>query len=359
MIKDLVIHLGDTKTGSTSIQKALVHNVVNAPGASVCYPTKTNHVSMARTLTQKRNFDQREKRFGRVAGVFKDSSADHGVVSAEHFQFVDPAVLQEAITAYWPEFHDRIRLIAYVRPHAEKLLSAFTERVKLGVSVTSLEDFFDSDAAVQTFQYAPRFEKWRATFGDRFELRPFIRGRMFQGDVVQDFVRYLLGHENFEITQSVAANTSVTVSQLALLREVHLTLNESIGGKRAPHKSEARGAVGRLLAEYLRLRNLGQDSDKMRLPKALAGRVKARYASDAAALDAAFFEGAPMSEALEGIDKITTDEEQSLDAADHFSPDAVETVRVFASVLRDLLRGRPEATREALGEARARLGLLD
>lgn len=358
MIKELVLHLGDTKTGSTSIQQALVHKVCQAPGVSILYPTQTNHVAMAKTLTQKRRFEQRAKRFGRVMQSLKSSNADLAVVSAEHFQFVDPVVLQEAIEAYWPEIKDRIRLVAYVRPHAEKLLSSFAERVKLGVSLGSLEEFFEKGAAERVFLYAPRFDTWRGVFGDRFELRPFIRSRLYQGDVIHDFFRYLLGSEAFEITKNVSANTSLTVSQLALLREAQIILNDKIAGRKAPRFTEARSAMGRLLAEYMRMGDLGQDGAKLRIPATMTDRIQERYAADAKALDAAFFDGTPMFEALEAMDRSTVEAPQSLEAADYFSSDAVSSVRAFSHVLGDLLIADPENARAAVGDARSRLGLV-
>ncbi|PCI44584.1 MAG: hypothetical protein COB49_10930, partial [Alphaproteobacteria bacterium] len=59
MINELIIHLGDTKTGSTSIQKALVRNICQAPGKTIIYPTKNNHIGLAKTLDQKRRFNER------------------------------------------------------------------------------------------------------------------------------------------------------------------------------------------------------------------------------------------------------------------------------------------------------------
>lgn len=352
MIKELVLHLGDTKTGSTSIQKALVHRVCAAPGKSILYPSSNNHVGLAKTLTQKRRFEERMPRFFRVYEAFQDSDADYGIVSAEHFQFVNPAVLAEAIDAYWPALKDRLRLVAYVRPHAEKFLSTYAERAKLGSAPESQEAFFDSKAASGVFEYAKRFGAWRATFGDRFELRPFVRARMYKGDVIHDFFKYLLGSEEFTVGQVISANTSLTAGQLALLRETHAILNSRIEDKKGPRFREARGAIGRILAEHIRANALGQDTGKLRLPAALADRMQDRYAADAAALDAAFFDGTPMSDALEAIHKNTIETPQSLDAADYFSADVIETARIFSGVLGDMLLSKPEEVKKAVSRAR-------
>ncbi|WP_083097450.1 hypothetical protein [Pseudophaeobacter leonis] len=102
MIKELIVHLGDTKTGSTSIQKALVNGAYDVPGKEILYPTGNHHIALAKTLTQERRFKQREARFKRVGQALRDSDADYGIISAEHFQFVDPEVFAESLKKYWP-----------------------------------------------------------------------------------------------------------------------------------------------------------------------------------------------------------------------------------------------------------------
>lgn len=355
MINDIVIHLGDTKTGSTSIQKALVAKAYDIPGKTLLYPTMNNHVALAKTLTLERRFSEREKRFTRVYGAFKASDADYGIVSAEHFQFVDPHVLNEAIESYWPGLRDRIRLVAYVRPHASKILSTFSERVKLGAGIETLEDFIDLMSEKRAFDYADRFAAWRQVFGARFTLRPFIRDRLYKRDAVQDFFRYVLGGDGFEITEEIAANSSLTVSQLALLREMHgyISRRAKEKGKKGGQFKEAQGSVGRVMAEYMRDNALGQDGLKVRIPASKAAFIKERYAADAAALDRAFFDGAPMSEDLEKVGSNTAEAAQSLRASDYFSSDVLNSVAIFSNVLADLAVQSPEHIKTAITRSRA------
>lgn len=48
---------------------------------------------------------------------------------------------------------------------------------------------------------------------------------------------------------------------------------------------------------------LGSGGEKLRMPAALVDRFKRRFAADAEALDTAFFDGFPLSDALEGLDR--------------------------------------------------------
>lgn len=346
MIRDLVIHLGDTKTGSTSIQQALVQGAYRNTGAVIHYPARTHHNALARTLLRKAQFKNRAARFGRIHDSLSRSEAEIGVISAEHFQFVDPDLFGETLEQYWPDMTDRMRLVAYVRPHAEKLLSSYAERVKLGQVDGSIEDYVESVSRQNMLDYLPRFTAWRDRFGDRFELRPFVRTELFRGDPVADFLRVVLRHERFEITDMATANTALSLPQLALLRVVHDALESGLAARGAEMTADirdARSAMGRMVAEHMRDQKLGNDGGKLRLPAHLVDPVRARYAEDAAALDAAFFTGTPMRDALDGIERLTGPEGQSLAAEDHFSPQVVAAMRSFGAVLTGMLLHDPKA----------------
>ncbi|MEX0301542.1 MAG: hypothetical protein AB3N24_03885 [Leisingera sp.] len=355
MIGEVIVHLGDTKTGSTSIQRALVQKAYEVPGSSILYPTGNHHIAMAKTLTQARRFKDRERRFRRVGEALRSSDADYGIVSAEHFQSVDPEVFAEAISAYWPGLQDRMRLVAYVRPHPDKLLSAFAERVKLGNALGSFENFTKTLSKNKAIDYLPRFSKWRQVFGDRFELRPFVRKELFREDAVADFFRFVLGHDDFRIAGGLSANTSLTVPQLALLREVHKVFSarlDELELKKNPEITEARNAMGRTTSERVRESGLGQDGEKALIPAHLAEQIQERYAEDAAALDAEFFDGTPMSDALAAIGSKTTGTAQPLKAARYFSDETVAGVRIFAGVMSEMLLNDPEQFRKLASGSR-------
>jgi len=353
MIKELVIHLGDTKTGSTSIQKVLAGGLWKSPDKSIIYSSNRNHIALAQTLTKRRRMGEREERFERLYKAFQESDADLGIISAEHFQFVDPQALHHAIDTYWPDLTDRVRLVAYVRPHGDKMLSAFSERVKLGSMEPSLEEIFAALSDGDGLDYAPRFEKWQGVFGERFELRPFIRERLYKNDVVSDFFKYILGSEDFEIEEAVFANASLTISQLSLLREMHMQINETIPKARRMRVKEVRKALGRVITDYMQANGLGTDSDKPAMPAMLVERFTERYASDAEALDTAFFDGFPMSDALDKIAEKATEVPQPLDASKYFSAQTISSVQVFAAVLGGLLSESPEPFKKAIATLRS------
>ncbi|NRB19375.1 MAG: hypothetical protein HRU33_17840 [Rhodobacteraceae bacterium] len=354
MINELIIHLGDTKTGSTSIQSALASNICKASGVSFTYPTRFNHNGLAATLFRKRRFEDRAAAFKKIYVAFQKSDADYGIISAEHFQMVDPNELHQAIETYWPDLADRVRLVAYVRPHADKFLSSFSEHVKLGAMKTTVEEAFLAATNTGRFDYTPRFEAWREVFGDRFELRPFVRAQLFRSDVVADFFKFVLQAETFELGTIVSANTSLTVSQLSLLREVHIRVNKGLRPRNGPRVKDAQSALGRIVAEHLQSNGLGKNSKTLRIPTVLADQFIERYAVDAAALDEIFFEGSPMSDAMEKIHLKATTDDQSLNAADHFTADVISSVHVFADLMAEFVAESPERLKKDIQNIRAK-----
>ncbi|MEQ3670375.1 hypothetical protein [Pseudophaeobacter sp.] len=357
MVKELIVHLGDTKTGSTSIQKALASKAYEVPGTTVFYPAKTHHNALARTLARKRYMAERKKRFSRVNEALKSSNADFGVVSAEHFQFVDPESFAQSVREYWPDFQDRMRLVAYVRPHHEKLLSSFSERVKLGQVSGRFETFADEFLAGPLLDYLPRLQRWQDVFGDRFVVRPFVRNALHDQDVLADFFYTMLGHTDFTIAQDEASNSSLTLSQLALLRLVHRTVSErrrANNKKMMPVIFEARSALGRTVSEHINAQGLGVGDARLALPKALVTKVQQRYQADAAALDAQFFAdmGTPMSDALAAAGRKAVSGSQSLKASDYFGPETIAAVQALAGILAEMLVKQPKHFGEMAGKTR-------
>ncbi len=336
MVRDVVFHLGDRKTGSTSIQSILARQGWVAPGDSIVYPTLFNHIPLAKSLVvpEERRFET--QRFARIRTAFDDSDANHGVISAEDFEYVDPQTVRDAIDRHLPAYADRVRLIAYVRPHADRLLSAYAERVKKGVFEGTLDEFHEDILQKGMLLYAPRFEKWRAVFGDRFTLRPFVREALYRSDVVWDFFHYLFGDRPFEITGPTRENESLSVEDIAMLRMIHRHVR-----KHARRPGRAQQAFGWYMSNFLG-GEPAPNGTRPRLHRSLADRVVHDYRDDAAALDAAFFEDTPISDALAATPDKAVEQPQSYRAVDHFSPSERRHFRIWARFLARLIDADPE-----------------
>lgn len=340
MVEEIVFHLGDCKTGTTSIQAVLARGAWTLDGQAgrgIVYPAQVNHIPLAKSLWVPSEKPFEAERFASVREAFTKSDARLGVISAEDFEFVDPELVAAAIERHLGAWQGRIRLIAYVRPHAERLVSAFAERSKQGLFVKPLAAMHDKLEADGLLFYAPRFEKWRALFGDAFTLRPFLRNSLYKGDVVQDFFHWMTGGPDYEITRPTDQNESLSVEDIAMMRALHKHIRADSGRS----LREVQQALGWYLADMVTSRPR-QDGTKPRLHRALAKRVVATYAEDAAALDAAFFDGTPMSDALAAAPGKAVDKPQSFRAEDHFNAEELRLFDIWAALLTRLMSADPE-----------------
>lgn len=358
MVKEIVFHLGDPKTGTTSIQEVLATGNWRSDGADLLYTAPINHLPLAATLHDPAQFSRRAERFTRLRRELEASGAETAVISAELFDIVDPALLRETLERYLPDHAGRVRLVAYVRPHAERLVSAYAERVKQGIFHKSLEAFHQQMKRQRRLFYAPRCSAWRDVFGARYSLRPMIRAYLKNGDVVQDFMDIVLRGRPFTIPRPVAHNESLTLADLAMLRALRLPAGAP------PALVRARQSLGWNFARELAQRPPAGRS-RLRLHKALAADVIATYRGDARAVDAAFFgDRAVLGAALEAAAESAVDQPQSLRARDHFTQGELRLIRAWAGLVQQMMRHAPEtlpghfrARQEARLRAAATAGL--
>jgi hypothetical protein len=339
MVDEIVFHLGDCKTGTTSVQTVLARGawtLGGQAGSGIAYPARVNHIPLAKTLSVPAEAAHEAERFGAVREAFEQSDAAHGIISAEHFEFVDPEAVARAIDRHFGAWQGRIRLVAYVRPHADRLVSTFAERSKKGLFMQPLAAMHNRLVDDRLLFYTPRFEKWRALFGEAFTLRPFLRDRLWQGDVVQDFFHYVLGGDGFEITRPTDQNESLSVEDIAMMRAIHTRIR-----KRHPELRATQQSLGWYLSDLLG-KTPHPEGTKPRLHRVLADQVVATYAEDAAALDAAFFDGTPMSDALARAPEKAIEAPQSFDAETYFSASEQRLFTVWARLFARMMAADPD-----------------
>lgn len=341
----LVFHLGDMKTGSTAIQSALTSKGWTCDSVRLIFPNanRVSHVGFAQSLQTAADGPKARKLAQEIMSeVQSHPEADVAVISAEHFENVDPTVLRRIIETHMPGYLADARFIAYVRPHAERIPSTYAERIKTGMYVGTLTELHEMMQKRQAYIYTPRFQAWRDTFGDAFELRPMIRDRLYRQDVVADFLQFALQTDDFTLSDAPDTNESVSLENLSILRQMHVKLN---GGK---HRGEGyQATMGRALARRM---NEGpfRAGTKVRLHRALADQFVQDYAADAAALDTAFFTGTPMTDALLAAPAKAVDVAQSVRIEDHFSSREQYLINLFLDQTCVLMKASPDFLAEAL-----------
>lgn len=332
MIKELVIHLGDRKTGSTSIQSALASKSWRCPSARLIYPSSSNHNSLANALRDVGNGRSLAQRGERLRARLLRRDAEFGVLSAEHFEFVSPHDLATFLDKYLPESLPQLRLIAYIRPHADRLLSTFAERSKLGARCASPAQLHRALLANGLLQYAPRLREWRNVFGKKITFKPFIRSMLYEKDVVLDFFRFVFGDHAFSLRDSQSRNESLCLEDLVMLRKVHSILRHHF---RARLDLSTLQYFGRRMG--IVLASSGATGTRPCLHRGLVEEVISAYRDDAIAVDQEFFAGNPMLSALEGHRDKVVEEEQSLNVEDYYSQEAIRHMTCWAEFIGQIM----------------------
>lgn len=328
MIKNLCIHIGDHKSGTTSIQMALVDPTLRIDGNPVCYPTQRSHNGIAQRIVKKDNPVFLNKRLTEIAAKFQNTDAEWGFLSAEEFEGFHAETLYDILKTWFPNYLETVQIVAYVRPHAQRLVSNYAEDVKVGCFTGDLRDYFHHEVNTKRFIYTPRFESWRNVFGPRFHLRPMLRDQLIGGDVCLDFLSMVCGTTDIQMAQPKNTNTSLGLEDLAALRAMHLTCSEL-----PPNWRHALGWHWQTLIGEMPNRS---KSTPITLDERLAKDVFATYHDDAFELDRTFWGGNQMLESLQRDVLKTVPVAQSIKAENHFSDAELHRLKVMARLIADM-----------------------
>lgn len=330
--RKLIFHIGHHKTGTTSIQYAFATGRVKLDGGRILYPGKLTHNYLRKhvqayarngtILTGSPGFPN----LPAVSERLKQGNFDVAVLSGEHFEGADPVHLRQVLKEFMlPHVTDHT-VVCYVRPYGGRIVSSFSENLKIGAFSGPLDEFAQKSIQSRRFHYSEHLASWAETFGDRLQVRPMIRAELVNGDILQDFVRTGFGPDAaVTIEPGTAANESLCVEDLLIVKLLHDGL--------APTDQSPRHSMGWELAEALtEAVRKGGPGTKLKLHKSLAETIRATYIEDAEAMDARFFGGRQLFR--DDLDRSVDEalpEAQSLDPADYFSEDTLRIVSVLVS----------------------------
>lgn len=339
MPEKLIIHLGDCKSGSTSIQTILFRKAWTSQTHSIVYPEGFNHIKLAKSLYQKATFRAQPKIYKRIRNAILNSDASIAILSGEAFEYVDPQLVQYAINTYFPEFKDNVKLISYFRPHAARLLASYSERVKKGGFTGSLEEFVDLFNQKKILSYAPRIRRWKNMFGDCYQAKPMIPSVLKANDVVHDFFAFALEDDDFQFTEPTRHNESVTLQDLSVFRYIHKKLHDLDPEKSLINQRKRLGShLSMIMADIP-----PSNPQKLQLDKSLAQKIINIYSRDALKIDEKYFKAPLMQTSLQtSLDK-SLDTPQSLNIQDYCQPETIRMIDCWLELTNRMLKNDPKA----------------
>lgn len=328
----LVLHLGDFKTGSTAIQSWLNRH---GAAAGIATPPGFNQAALAHSLTTPP--EACDAAFAALAQDLapylaqhptKDADgtgARHIVISAEHFEMSPPDVLATMLDRHLPDLARDARLIAYVRPHPAAFLARFAESVKIGSHMGDLASYLDRPDIPRRLAYGSRLGAWADVFGARLTVRLFDLAAFPGRDVRRDFLRFVTGRDPGALPVAEDANPTPGLIALSRARALHQAIGPLPQAARNAQFTLGR-AWGRLIAE--------PGDTPLQLDRALALRLRDAFGAEAAAADARFLPGAPLTRALDSAAATAPLTVPALDPARQLQPAALAEIARTGALLR-------------------------
>jgi hypothetical protein len=178
-MKNLIVHIGPYKTGSTAIQRVLAASRSRLESAAILYPTsrKTRpleaHHSLARFMrTGRRPGMSLVYGPDELSATLRSTKADHVVLSSEGFSNPSlPATKVAALAALAQENGFSMTAVAFIRPQAEMMNSWYVQDVK---DLRCPGPFADFAAAENAWlEHNGRFSAWSTQPLVRFVAVPF------------------------------------------------------------------------------------------------------------------------------------------------------------------------------------------
>lgn len=285
-VDNLIVHVGDIKSATTSVQVALAAGRMPVTEDRLFYPTRgLNHNYLEPLFRAGHGIDHPEIHWLRNQ-MIQSGSRKICILSGERLSVLPPDKLQIAIETTFGDLVETYTVLHYIRPHIDRLLSAYSERIKIGAERRSLHDFLLETAESGRFQQHKRLLRWRSVFGDRYHLHAILPETLISGDAVVDFFHTILGSVPEGWQPPVPTNESLSATGLAQVARMQEQLEAE--------PAALRHALGYEFAWLYGLESDATISGKIGMTADVAAYVCDSYQADAKALDQDMFGGSEL-----------------------------------------------------------------
>lgn len=228
LLREIVVHVGQSKTGTTRIQNALAANAEKLLSQGVFYPRPrpdiTAHHALVRQICEKSDRRLEKAIFGNLgddelilSALGSNNSCHTAVLSSEmlliHFEANSEHV--QAFDNRLSSLAQSVRYVAYVRDPVERFPSVCSQTLMRSAMLPRVQWAFRVSEMV----------KLRELVGPRFEIRVYDRDAFKNRDVFEDFVTGVLGAGVSDLDLTTAndkSNVSLSAEGMYLVQAVAL-----------------------------------------------------------------------------------------------------------------------------------------
>lgn len=236
--RDVVLHIGSGKTGTSTIQRVLRRNADLLLAGGHVYPRTPGQVRHTKLGLYVRPDDELVGRVDWLEGDFPEpaefrrrfrrqlrrelaGSTAEGVVFSDEGLFGASDRAIRRTRRFLEGIARSVRLVVYLRRQDDHLVSRYQQVVKMGEIAplaTWIQQEWDG-----TYDYYDRLTSWQRIEPAAFVVRPFERARFAGGSLVHDFLQAAdIELAEDELTHTEARNESLGVEGTELLRILNL-----------------------------------------------------------------------------------------------------------------------------------------
>jgi len=254
MKKTLILHIGQTKTATTSLQTFFADNRPALAAQGVLYPevpadheAKHQHRFLVESLYGPPG--AAEAAWDYLLETIAGSALPRVLISEEvfwHLHEAQPARRRSALEWVRRRLEGfELRIVCYLRRQDLWVQSWHNQIAKTDVSEPSrfgLGEFVDAQLRLGMLDYARILEDWLAVFGrERLLVREFASPLMLRADPVADFMHHALGLDDLSEFLPVGAHQR-SLAQAALTAAVRFNRTASAERFKSAHQQMLRNA---------------------------------------------------------------------------------------------------------------------
>ncbi|TVP82134.1 hypothetical protein [Thioalkalivibrio sp.] len=291
------LHIGLTKTGTSSLQRFLSNERSMLAARGILYPVSgrgrhgTAHHNLFYEISEDQGghgeFDAALGGWDSVLAEIEEIEGRTAIISSEAFQYCTPRDVEQLANLLGPR---PSTMVAYVRRQDQWLESAWNQRARFGRVSLDFREFCETQGRVLG-DYARTLSPWIDIFGDRrFDIRVFDRIAEKPG-IAADFLAAYVpgGHHPVASRTDVRKNAKAGVKQLVAVDQILYACRAQLGDDFVlPRRSAAR------ISEYFRGRKDRYDYRVLSFDDAVAIReVFRRSNEELARISTSFRESGP------------------------------------------------------------------
>ena|GEM_PF-2241863 len=267
----LILHIGQQKTGSTSLQRFLFDNRTQLLQHKILYPRSlgTEHYKQHLIFKHRNNLlDNELNLYKKLKEEIIASKAETVIISDENL-FFGRSTKKEEIVTFLKSLFDEIEVLVYLRRQDLHAPSHY-QQAQLSQVIRTFDEWIEHAIASGYYDYYNVLEDWRKHLSkSEFIIKPL--GNSVKKDVRYDILHTLgLDYQLFELKKSQQLNESVDWNMIPILRCFNLLIKEK-------EDERLRLQINQIKTHFIKYAISISENDKLSLNKSQYEKITSYY----------------------------------------------------------------------------------